>query len=249
MGFRFGQVVPVPGTRQRARRRFAPSRASRQSRRPGLPDRRVPFAMPILVVVAGLAIGIATSDRAPAFLTDLIDRVASFVGIDNVSTASIETATTTAPADGLAGRARIVDADTIDIGGTRIRLYAIDAPEGAQRCYVDGSAVRCGARAADALETWIAGRIVACIEVDIDRYGRTVATCRVDGEDVGRWLVRNGHAVAYRRYGADYICDEAAAAAQQRGIWAGTFVAPWEWRNGSDDAAGSYNPGWPASCG
>ena len=153
----------------------------------------------------------------------------------------------------LTGRARIIDADTIEIGDTRIRLSAVDAPEGAQRCYVDGSPERCGAHASDALESWIGGRTVSCIGIDIDPYDRTVAICSVGGEDVGRWLVRNGYAVAYRDFGDDYVCDEAEAARAGRGVWSSVFIAPWQWRRLPDDQQdappnGRYNPGWPDEC-
>jgi endonuclease YncB( thermonuclease family) len=153
----------------------------------------------------------------------------------------------------LTGRASIVDADTFDIRDTRIRLHAIDAPESSQLCFVAGDAQRCGQRAALAHADWIAQRIVSCIERDIDRYGRTIATCTVGGDDIGRWLVRNGHAVAYRRYGDDYVCDEAIAAMTRRGIWATDFVEPSAWRQLPDEARdeppiGRYDPGWPAGC-
>ncbi len=153
----------------------------------------------------------------------------------------------------LTGRASIVDADTFDIRGTRIRLHAIDAPESSQPCFVAGDALRCGQRAALALADWIAQRTVSCIGRDIDRYGRTVATCTVGGDDIGRWLVRNGHAVAYRRYGDDYVCDEAIAATTGRGIWATIFVEPSAWRRLSEDEQrampdAGYDPGWPGSC-
>jgi endonuclease YncB( thermonuclease family) len=153
----------------------------------------------------------------------------------------------------LTGRATVIDADTLEIRGTRIRLHAVDAPESSQPCFVGDDAVRCGQRAANALDGWIAGRTVACIGRDVDRYGRTVATCSVGGEDVGRWLVRNGHAVAYRDYGDDYVCDEAEAAAAKRGIWASVFVEPSQWRRLSDEARddppiSGYDPGWPSYC-
>jgi endonuclease YncB( thermonuclease family) len=39
-----------------------------------------------------------------------------------------------AHADDLTGKPRIVDGDTIEIGGTKIRLHGIDAPEMKQTC-------------------------------------------------------------------------------------------------------------------
>ncbi|KAF0205628.1 MAG: hypothetical protein FD172_4035 [Methylocystaceae bacterium] len=71
---------------------------------------------------------------------------------------------------------------------------------------------------------------VSCREKDVDRYGRIVATCQVRGEDIELWLVRSGHAFAYRRYSSDYIGAEQEAKNNRRGMWAGHTQAPWEWR-------------------
>lgn len=52
----------------------------------------------------------------------------------------------------LTGRASIIDGDTIEIHGTRIRLWGIDAPEAAQLCRnADSDLYRCGAGAAGEL--------------------------------------------------------------------------------------------------
>ena len=54
-------------------------------------------------------------------------------------------ATSAASADTLAGRASVIDADTINIHGERIRILDIDAPEGCQTCTKDdGTECRCG---------------------------------------------------------------------------------------------------------
>ncbi len=57
----------------------------------------------------------------------------------------------------LVGRASVVDGDTIEISGTRIRLHGIDAPEKAQTCKdAGGKDYRCGQRAALALDEYLA---------------------------------------------------------------------------------------------
>ncbi len=130
----------------------------------------------------------------------------------------------------IAGPARVIDGDTIEIDGQRIRLHGIDAPEMRQSCWLDGKLWRCGRGAASALAGKIANRAVACQELDRDRYGRIVAKCAVTGVDLGEWLVANGWAVAYYLYSYDYTRAEQRAKSARRGIWASEFEMPWEWR-------------------
>lgn len=129
------------------------------------------------------------------------------------------------------GIATIVDGDTIEIHGQRIRLHGVDAPESAQECYrPDGSRWRCGQQAALALQDLIGRRPVTCARQDTDRYGRIVAKCSVGGTDINAWLVTNGWAVAYRQYSSDYVGAETMARAGSLGIWSGEFAMPWDWR-------------------
>ena len=145
---------------------------------------------------------------------------------------SVETRTTGTFRANLAGRARVIDGDTIEVGTARIRLFGVDAPESAQRCMSRGRRWQCGQQATQALAGHIEGRSVACEERDRDRYGRIVAVCRHGGQNVNAWLVREGWAMAYRRYSTAYVGEEAAAKAAQRGVWRGKFVPPWDWRRG-----------------
>jgi endonuclease YncB( thermonuclease family) len=57
-----------------------------------------------------------------------------------------------------------------------------------------------------------------------------VTVCFLASEDLNRWMVANGWAVAYRKYSRDYVTDEDGARREQLGIWAGTFEMPWDWR-------------------
>jgi endonuclease YncB( thermonuclease family) len=129
------------------------------------------------------------------------------------------------------GRRRLGDGDTIEIHGQRIRLHGIDAPEGGQTCLdAAGRNWRCGQRAALALQDLIGRRTVTCDERDVDRYGRIVGRCLAGELDINGWLVAQGLALAYRRYSQDYVAAEDEARAAGRGMWAGTFEPPWEWR-------------------
>lgn len=130
----------------------------------------------------------------------------------------------------LTGIPRVTDGDTIRIGNTRIRLHGIDAPEKRQTCTADGKAWRCGDAATDAFRDAIGGLAVTCTKRDTDRYGRVVAVCWAGAVELGAWMVRQGWAVAYRRYSMDYVADENVARAGRRGLWRGEFVMPWVWR-------------------
>ncbi len=132
----------------------------------------------------------------------------------------------------LSGRPRVIDGDTIAVGGTRVRLHGVDAPESGQSCVAGGARWPCGRQAAQALTRRLGGRKVVCEERDRDRYGRIVAVCREDGRDINAWLVAEGWALAYRRYSLEYVDEESAARAARKGVWRGEIVVPSDWRRG-----------------
>lgn len=141
-----------------------------------------------------------------------------------------------ARADDLIGQASVIDGDTIEIHGSRIRLWGIDAPESSQLCRNDDSNLyQCGRSAATAIAglLWAIKRPVSCTPVDRDRYGRTVAMCSLGtpGPDLGQWLVANGHALDWPKYSkGKYEDAQRGAEKANRGIWAGSFVEPWKYR-------------------
>lgn len=133
----------------------------------------------------------------------------------------------------LAGPARIIDGDTLDLDGSRIRMFGIDAPESSQTCRRGRQDWACGIAAAAALREVVSQQVVRCEEQNKDRYGRTVAVCWAGSRDLNSWMVSQGWAVAYRQYGgAIYDPEELIAKATQRGIWSSRFVMPWDWRRG-----------------
>ena len=135
-------------------------------------------------------------------------------------------------AESIAGRASIIDADTLEVHGERIRILDVDAPESRQPCTrPDGSEWRCGQQAALALADWIGARTVTCETTKKDRYKRWLAHCSVGGEDVATWLAANGWGVPYRRCKCEAVREASARAkAEMRGIWNSVFSDPWEWR-------------------
>ena len=124
------------------------------------------------------------------------------------------------PDDWISGHALVVDGDSLEILNQRIRIFGIDAPEGQQTCKdADGADYRCGNTSAGALTDLVGKQPVKCEPIERDQYGRVVARCFLGDEDIGEWMVLNGHALAYREFTADYIDEEHVARTMERGMW------------------------------
>jgi endonuclease YncB( thermonuclease family) len=131
----------------------------------------------------------------------------------------------------VSGAARVTDGDTILIGEERIRLEGIDAPETDQRCLdQEHQPFLCGLRARDVLVDLIGGARVTCEGQDLDQYGRWLMVCSTGGREVNEEMVKSGWALAFVRYSSRYAAQEQFARESARGLWAGAFIAPWDWR-------------------
>ena len=125
----------------------------------------------------------------------------------------------------------VTDGDTIKILNNKIRLHGIDSPEKKQKCIKDLKEYNCGLVASEALIKKISKNVVKCTtQKNKDRYNRFIGVCYIKQENLNRWLVRNGYAIAYRRYSKDYILDEDFAKTNKLGLWSGTFLKPEKWR-------------------
>jgi endonuclease YncB( thermonuclease family) len=131
-----------------------------------------------------------------------------------------------APEELVTGAARALDGDSVVVNGREMRLKGMDAPEAHQTCEIAGQQTPCGRQATIALRRWLARGPLTCTGREIDRYNRLLVVCRVNGQDIGADMVRNGFAVDY----GSYPDEEKAAAAEFRGIWAGTFERPEAYR-------------------
>ena len=131
----------------------------------------------------------------------------------------------------IVGHPKIIDADTLQLSGERIRLVAIDAPETKQPCADPGGRpYRCGLFAAQALRDKIGSSKIRCNAEGRGRYGRLLAACYLGEENLNQWLVLHGFALAYTIYSKRYLAEQKIAQSAKRGIWAGRFQLPWEWR-------------------
>ena len=132
----------------------------------------------------------------------------------------------------IVGPARVIDGDTLEIHGLRVRLEGIDAPERAQRCaraWWPGK-WRCGRGATRALSTLVAGKQVRCQSHGKDKYGRMIGVCFVAGRDINAVMVRDGYAWAFVKYSESYVVEEQAARAEKRGIWRAPTQTAWDFR-------------------
>ncbi len=111
---------------------------------------------------------------------------------------------------------RVVDGDTLWVKASasarplKVRIQGIDAPE---ICQPGGLLAR------DALKLKVWGQRVTVISSTHDVYGRVLGTVHMQGQDIGRWMVVQGHAwvYSYRSKKALYIAEFSQAQDERRG--------------------------------
>lgn len=129
------------------------------------------------------------------------------------------------------GSLRVIDGDTFDVSGQRVRLFGVDAPETAQTCRSEqGPSWACGAWVTQQVRALYDGKRAVCREETRDRYDRIVARCEVGGRDVAQHLVSEGLAFAYRKYSMRYDLDEKRAAVTDRGLHSSRVQDPAQYR-------------------
>ena len=145
-------------------------------------------------------------------------------------------------AEEISGIPRVVDGDTVHIDNYKFRLEGIDAPEMRQQCKKESFKISffigltfykdysCGRVSKEKLITKIDTTEIKCISSSKDRYKRYIATCFKGKTNLNQWMVRNGFAIAYRRYSKKYVPDEVFAKENKLGLWQGKFMEPEKWR-------------------
>lgn len=174
------------------------------------------------VLCIGAVVGVFVWDQLPPISMREVASVAIGSGRAKVRPAAAD----------FTGTALVIDGDTIEVSGQRIRLWGIDAPETRQTCQGrEGQTYECGRDAAAVLRELTAGRNIECTARDRDRYQRVVAVCRTEAGEINAAMVRRGWAVDYTQYsGGRYQAEAAAAKNDRLGIWSGRFDLPSEWR-------------------
>ena len=130
------------------------------------------------------------------------------------------------------GNVYVVHGDTFHMNGQKIRVWGIDAVDLHQTCLKSGQSYECGKSARLYLQSVISKDIPVCTaRPKSPKETRTVASCQVDGKDIGREMVKSGWALDYRHFSKGAYSSEEKAARQKRlGIWAGEFQSPYDWR-------------------
>jgi endonuclease YncB( thermonuclease family) len=131
----------------------------------------------------------------------------------------------------LAGPARVVDGDTLEIGTQTIRIHGIDAPEASQICLLPKGTWDCSSAAVNVLRAIVEGKEVRCAGHEFDQYRRLIAHCATDEvPDIGAQLVASGLAWAFIKYSNNYAGLEKGPRAKRIGIWQSKTQPPWEYR-------------------
>ena len=137
----------------------------------------------------------------------------------------------------ITGKPRVIDGDTIEIAGERIRLNGIDTPEANQTC-LDGNGKRwrCGQEATYALLFLVGKHWITCKGNERDKYDRLIAVCFAGPFDLNAEMVRQGWALAYRKYSTAYeilpLCNHANA---------GSAIGDPQKDNGTLDTAATFS--------
>ena len=125
---------------------------------------------------------------------------------------------------------KIIDGDTINLNGEKIRFSGIDTPEIKQKCTKNNEVIMCGIQAKELLINKIKNNKINCVREGKDQYKRTLAECFVNDLSLSSYLVKSGYAFAYRKFSNKFIEDEDFARSNKLGMWSMNFEYPWDWR-------------------
>lgn len=144
----------------------------------------------------------------------------------------------------VAGPPRVIDGNTLEVAGQRVRLAGIDAPDLDQVCQHAGRDYPCGRVARAALWGLVAGLDVSCTPEDTAPAddGSIRATCRAGDLALNEAMAHAGWALAGPKAPERYRAAQADAEQARRGLWRGQFDLPWQWRRApaeSGSAAGA----------
>lgn len=129
------------------------------------------------------------------------------------------------------GYANAVTGAMLEINSLHVKLLGLEAPYMQQTCADKfGQGYACGQKSRDWLQNWLQNKVVKCHIISPQNNGRATGVCFSEGYDVGAVIVNAGWAVAYTKNTDIYVPYEQQAGTKKRGLWAGTFYKPWDWK-------------------
>ena len=132
----------------------------------------------------------------------------------------------------LSGTATVVNADLIVIAGTNIQIWGIDALEPEQICHRKGKPWACGNAATDHLRKFLKDQVITCNPRG-GEFPKVSAKCALGSLDLGAEMIGQGHALPDTPESKNYYMQLfREARGQGAGMFSGTYIAPWDWRQG-----------------
>jgi endonuclease YncB( thermonuclease family) len=131
------------------------------------------------------------------------------------------------------------DGDTVSLGGVNGRLYGVDAFEIGQQGQSPTGPLNLGEGGRQTLMGVLRNGGTATATGDVS-YNRPVVSINTPSGDAGHAVVASGYGLPYTQYLAndptrlsDYVQAQDDAIADERGAYAGSFQAPWNYRHGT----------------
>jgi endonuclease YncB( thermonuclease family) len=138
---------------------------------------------------------------------------------------------TAATAVTISGSAQVTKPYSFTLDGYEVFLLGVDSVEAKQTCTVNGRIWECWAAAQRQLQTILSEGEVTCESVVEDTSPkRMIASCTLNGQDIGRQLVEAGFGLALPEETSRYSDAQADARVDGVGLWQGTFTTPSVWR-------------------
>jgi len=122
---------------------------------------------------------------------------------------------------------KVVDGDSLEIDGVRIRLKGIDAPEYLQYCFDENKKkYECGKMSREYLEELTQSEDFYCKSNEKDKYKRELSVCYAEGKDINELMIKQGWAIPYRTKNPLYYEAQTVAKTNKSGMHRGKFIAP-----------------------
>jgi endonuclease YncB( thermonuclease family) len=131
----------------------------------------------------------------------------------------------------ISGSAEVIKPYSFTLGDYEVFLLGVDSVEAKQTCTVNGRIWECWAAAQRQLQTLLSEGEVTCESVvEVSSPKRMIASCTLNGQDVGLQFVQSGFGLALPQETARYGDAQANARVAGIGLWQGTFTTPSVWR-------------------